>query len=68
MPKITHLTFYFGTGKCILGLLLLMDEANIRPRKHTKKLHTCMQVKKVLGEVNSFGDNRGTLAVSQRRR
>jgi hypothetical protein len=45
-----------------------MDEANLRPGKHAKKLRTYMQEKKLLAKVESFSDNRRTSNVSQRRK
>ena len=51
-----HSTFCFDTNKCISGTFLLADEAELRPRMHTKKLRLCTQVAKVLAEVNNFGN------------
>jgi hypothetical protein len=67
MSKILIQPFFFGTNKCILGTLLLADEANLRPRQHTKKLRLCVQVEKVTVGVNNFGNNGRTSNISQKR-
>jgi hypothetical protein len=68
MLKITRLTFYFGTSKCVLGVLILMDKANLPPGKCAQKLCTYTLEEKVLAEVDNFGSNIGTSGISQRRR
>jgi hypothetical protein len=50
---------YFGTNKCVSGTLLLMDEADLRPKQHIKKLRLCVQVAKVRAEVGRFGKGEG---------
>jgi hypothetical protein len=45
-----------------------MNEANLRLGKHEKKLCPCVQMEKVLTKVDSFGRNRGTSDVTQRRK
>jgi hypothetical protein len=68
MSKITRLTFCFCTNTCILGIFLLMDKANLRLGKRAKKLRICVQIKKVLAKVDSFGNNGGISDVSQKRK
>jgi hypothetical protein len=44
-----------------------VDETNLRPSQHTKKLRLCAQVAKVSDEFDNFDNNRRTSNISQRR-
>jgi hypothetical protein len=44
----------FGTSNCVSGALLLIDEADLQPKEHVKKLCLYAQVAKVRIEVDTF--------------
>jgi hypothetical protein len=54
MPK-DPFNLRFGTSNCVLGALLLIDEADLRLKEHVKKLCLYVQVAKVRTEVDTFG-------------
>ena len=54
MPKTSHLTFFFGTSKCISGTFPLADEVDLRPRQQ-RSFCLYEQVAKMIAEVDNFG-------------
>ena len=58
MPK-DPFNLRFGTSNCVLGALLLIDEADLRLKEHVKKLCLYVQVKRCEPKSIPSGKEKG---------
>jgi hypothetical protein len=52
--RMSPFNLHFGTSNCVSGALLLIDEADLQPKEHVKKLCLYAQVAKVQTEVSTI--------------